>query len=51
MKPYLDGEVFQKLQDINEFKKVQVFHRTVDWYNQVDICPDTLYEDSVVIKK
>lgn len=39
--------VFQELNDHNYFKKVQIVHGTVAWPNDQDICPDTLYLDSV----
>ena len=39
--------VFQELRDINYFKKVAVQQGTVFWPNEQDICPDTLYLDSI----
>ena len=43
----LDFGVFQELQDKNYFKKVNVLHGTVVWPHEQDICPDTLYVDSM----
>ncbi len=43
----LNFGVFKELQDKNYFKKVQVVHGTVVWPHEQDICPDTLYGDSV----
>lgn len=48
-KPLLDFGVFRELQDINYFKQVSVTDGTVTWINEQDICPDTLYLDSVMI--
>ncbi len=39
--------VFRELKDIAYFKQASVAHGTVVWPNEQDICPDTLYEDSV----
>ena len=43
----LDSGVFRELKDIAYFKQASVAHGTVIWPNEQDICPDTLYEDSV----
>ena len=41
------GGVFSKLNDINIFNQAQVTLGTVEWPGEIDICPDTLYEDSL----
>lgn len=46
-RPLLDFGVFRKLQDIAYFKRARVVNGTVTWPHEQDICPDTLYEDSV----
>jgi hypothetical protein len=46
---YYDFGVYKELQDINYFKQVTVSGGTVTWVNEQDICPDTLYLDSVMI--
>ncbi len=43
----LDFGVFKELKDINYFKKAKVLDGTVVWPHKQDICPDTLYLDSV----
>ena len=43
----LDFGVFQELKDITYFKRVKVLDGTVAWPHEQDICPDTLYLDSV----
>jgi hypothetical protein len=42
-KPYLDYEVFRELKDLNYFRKVDLAFGTVQWPNEQDISPDTLY--------
>ncbi len=43
----LDFGVFKELQDKEYFKQVIPWQGTVIWPNDQDICPDTLYLDSV----
>ena len=45
--PFLDFGVFKELKDLNYFKKPQVLDGTVVWPHEQDICPDTLYLDSI----
>jgi hypothetical protein len=52
MEPYLDGEIFEPLKDIDYFKTVSV-HPDIDtivWNNDADVSPDFLYEVGVVQK-
>ena len=43
----LDFGVFREFKEINYFRRVTVRDGTVAWPNDQDICPDTLYEDSI----
>jgi Protein of unknown function (DUF2442) len=43
----LDFGVFIELADINYFKQVKVLDGSVVWPHEQDICPDTLYLDSI----
>ncbi len=43
----LDFGVFRELRNVAYFRQVSVLHGTVVWPNEQDICPDTLYENSV----
>ena len=43
----LDFGVFQELQDKSYFKKAKAVDGTVVWPYGQDICPDTVYLDSV----
>ena len=45
-RPLLGFGVFQELKDIRYFKKAQAADGTVVWPHE-DICPDTLYLDSI----
>ena len=49
MKPYLDKGIFQALKDIDVFNSVRPFIGSIQWENEADLCPDTLYLDSVKI--
>jgi hypothetical protein len=49
LEPYLDGEVFEPLKDIDYFKTVCVNPdiNTIVWDNDADVSPDFLYEIGV----
>jgi malate/lactate dehydrogenase len=47
MKPYLNKGIFRELKDISLFKSVKVKFDTVEWENEADIDPETLYEDGI----
>ncbi len=47
--PLLDFGVFQELKDIDYFRNVRVAYGTVVWPHEQDICPDTVYIDSMKI--
>ena len=49
VKPYLDYEVFQALKDEKMFQTVRPFIGTIQWENEADLCPDTVYLDSVKV--
>lgn len=46
-RPLLNFGVFAELQDVNYFRRVRVEMGAVAWPHEQDICPDTLYLDSV----
>lgn len=46
-KPYLDYEVFRELTDLSHFKQVDIAFGTVQWPNEQDISPETLYIEGV----
>ena len=49
--PHLDGQVFEPLKDLNNFKAVQVNSDldTIVWSNGADMSPDFLYEIGVPV--
>jgi hypothetical protein len=49
VRPYLDYEVFKELKDLSYFSRVKVAFGTVQWPNEQDISPETLYMEGVAI--
>jgi hypothetical protein len=49
VKPYLEGEFFGELKDIDYFKRVRVAFGTVQWPHEQDFGPETLYLKGVDI--
>ncbi len=47
MRPYLDRGVFKERKDKKLFNSVKPFFGSVCWKNSQDLCPDTLYLDSL----
>lgn len=47
MKPYFGKGIYKGLRDISVFKSAKVSFDTVEWNNEADIDPETLYEDGV----
>ena len=45
----LDFGVFQELRDLHYFRRACASGGTVVWPHEQDICPDTLYEDSIKV--
>jgi hypothetical protein len=51
MKPYLETGIFKELKDESVFKTVRVSFDTVEWSNEADIDPETLYHESIALEK
>lgn len=51
--PHLDGEVFESLKDIEQFKALRVEPDldTIVWDNGADMSPDFLFEISEVVTR
>jgi hypothetical protein len=47
MTPYLETGIFKELKDETLFKTVRISFDTVEWANEADIDPETLYQDSI----
>lgn len=50
-KPYLEIGVFKELKDLNYFKDFRIAFGTVQWKNEQDFSPDTLYLESFSVEK
>lgn len=48
-KQLLDTKAFAPLKNIAFFKSVKVAFGTVVWPQDIDYCPDTLYEQSIPV--
>lgn len=48
VKPLLDMKVFRALQNRGLFDAVHVSHGSVAWPGDIDLCPDTLYAESML---
>jgi hypothetical protein len=46
-RPLLGFGVFEELKQLPYFQQARVENGTVVWPHEQDICPDTLYEDSL----
>lgn len=44
--PYLDKGIFTELKEPSMFYSVKVVDGTIQWQNDADFCPDTLYLES-----
>lgn len=50
VKPYLSHKVFEKLKDKNKFNKVKIDGLSISWEDEIEICPDELYNNSCLIE-
>jgi hypothetical protein len=50
MKPYLNSGVFKKLKSKSVFNRVKASFDSIEWPGEIDIDPETLYEDGVSIE-
>jgi hypothetical protein len=53
LEPYLDGEIFEPLRDVDYFRMVRLNAEldTIVWDNGADMSPDFLYEIGVPVPK
>jgi len=51
MKPYLNIGRFVQLKNEAMFASVVCTMGSIQWQNGLDLCPDTLYEESVPVNK
>ena len=50
LKPFLNTGIFKELKDESVFKTARVGFDTVEWANEADIDPETLYKDSIALQ-
>ena len=50
MKPYLNNGVFKKLKNKTFFNSVHISFDTISWDEEIDLCPETLYETSIPLE-
>ncbi|MDP1652075.1 MAG: DUF2442 domain-containing protein [Rhodocyclaceae bacterium] len=43
MRPYLEFPAFSALKENNLFMRARVAHGTVEWNDEIDLSPDTIY--------
>ena len=48
--PLLQNQINQPLRNIEFFMQAKVHHHTVVWNEELDICPEYLYEHSVKVR-
>ena len=46
VKPYLSYGIFTELKNTAVFNSVKAVDGTIQWINEADFCPDTLYLES-----
>lgn len=49
VKPYLNKGIFTKLQDEKLFNQVYVDYETVCWPGNLDIAPETLFDNGISV--
>ena len=47
LKPYLTGEVFGELLDVDKFVQYGLNGYTIEWANDADLAPEFLYDIGV----
>lgn len=50
VKPFIRGNWYGRLKDIDYFNRVSTDEYTVVWPDGQDICPDCIYEGSITIE-
>ncbi len=51
VKPLFDKPVFQPLKDLELFRKVHIIYDyTIAWNDEIDMCPASLYLDSIPLE-
>jgi hypothetical protein len=51
MTPYLNKGIFKRLKNKILFRQVKVVYNTIEWPGEIDIDPETLYEDGIPVSE
>jgi hypothetical protein len=51
MRPFLTQKPWVRISNLQLFNLVKVEHGTIVWPGEIDIAPETLYDDSYLIEK
>lgn len=51
VKPYLDKGIFTELRNLEYFRNIKIVFGTVQWQNEQDFAPETLYLEAVEQKE
>lgn len=49
-KPYLEKGIFKELKNLDYFKNIKIVFGTVQWQNEQDFAPETLYAEGILIE-
>ena len=49
VKPFLNIGIFKELSDYNKFQNVKPVLGSIQWSGGQDLCPDTLYLESILV--
>jgi len=50
MKPYLDKGIFRELKNKEFFKTVKILYGAISWDGRIELCADSLYMSSELVK-
>jgi len=51
VKPYLNSGIFRDLRELRLFNAVRPLLGSIQWSGGQDFCPDTLYQESVLVSE
>ena len=51
MSPFLNKGMYAQLKDVSLFNTVKVSFDTIEWANEIDLCPEFAYKKSTPIEE